>query len=174
MGKSGTALAPEKSATPATLPIRHPSDMFRSLSQEMDRVFDEFGLTRRFPFFARTVTPDEPLWSPAVEIDERDGMLTVRADLPGLSKEDVKIDVTDEALTIEGERKETKEDKSEGYYRSERSYGHFYRSFALPDGARPDTAKATFDNGVLQIKMQVPTRKESTARRVLIEETPKG
>ncbi len=174
MSKSGTALAPEKAATPATSPVRYPSDLFRSLSREMDRAFDEFGLTRRWPFFARTVAPEEALWSPAVEINDREGMLTVRADLPGLSKEDIKIDVSDETLTIEGERRQTKEDTGEGYFRTECSYGRFYRSIALPEGANPDTAKATFNNGVLQVTVDVPAHRAPKGRRVAIEESPKG
>jgi HSP20 family protein len=175
MATYATVLAPEKTTTPPVkMPAKHPSDLFRSLSQEMDRVFDDFGFTRRWPFLARTAVPEEALWSPAVEIEEGNGKLTVRADLPGMAKEDIKIELTNDALTIEGERKHTKEEKGEGFYRSECSYGHFYRSIVLPEEAKPETAKATFTNGVLQITVDVPPYKAPAGRRLTIDETPKA
>jgi HSP20 family molecular chaperone IbpA len=112
-------------------------------------------------------------WSPDVEIEERDGTMIVRADPPGLTKNDVKVDVSEETLTIEGERKRVEEKKGEGYYRSERSYGRFHRSIALPEGAKPETAKASFANGVLEVTVEVPARKAPAARRLTIEEAQK-
>jgi HSP20 family protein len=72
-------------------------------------------------------------------------------------------------LTIEGERKHEEEKKSEGYYRSERSYGHFSRSIALPEGAKADTTKASFKDGVLEVTLEAPTPATPAARRVEIE-----
>ncbi len=170
----GTALTREKPETPAGTPSRHPFELMRSLTDEMDRLFSDFGLARRWPFSLRpSETTEEALWSPDVEIEERDGILAVRADLPGLTRDNVKVEVTDAAITIEGERKHEEEKKGEGYYRSERSYGHFYRSIALPDGAKPDTAKANFQNGVLEVTVEVPARKAPAARRLTIEEGAK-
>lgn len=74
----------------------------------------------------------------------------------GLKKDDVKVDITDDSLTIEGERREEHEEDREGCYRSERSYGSFCRVIPLPDGAITDSAKANFNNGVLEIVMQAP------------------
>ena len=94
--------------------------------------------------------------------------MCVRTELPGVSKDDVKVEVSDNLLTISGERKEEKEEKREGYYRSERSYGSFYRQVPLPEGAKTDTAKAEFTDGVLQITMQAPER-EPKPRRLEIK-----
>ena len=96
------------------------------------------------------------MWSPQVEVFEREGQLVLRADLPGLTKEDVKVEVTNEAINISGERKSEHEEKREGYYRSERSYGSFYRSIPLLEGVNAEDANATFRNGVLEITMQAP------------------
>jgi HSP20 family protein len=92
----------------------------------------------------------------------------VRADLPGLKKEDVNIELTDDSLAIEGERREEREEDREGYYRSERTYGSFHRVVPLPEGAIPETAKATFNNGVLEVVLQAPPREVSRKRRVEI------
>jgi len=170
MSKSAIALMPEKPATPAKAPIRNPFDLIRSLSEDADRLFSEFGVSRRWPFSLRTSLTGEALWAPDVEVEERDGTMVVRADLPGLAKADIKVDVTDHAITIEGERKRLEERKEAGYYRSERSYGHFYRSIALPKGAKPDTAKANFANGVLEVTIQVPSQQAPTGRRLTIGE----
>ena len=75
-----------------------------------------------------------------------------------MKREDVKVELTNNVLTISGERKEEEEEKREGYYRSERSYGSFYRQLPLPEGAKTDTAKAEFNDGVLQVTMQAPAR----------------
>jgi HSP20 family protein len=175
MSKSGTALAPEKasSMTPAT-PARSPFELMRSFGQEMDRLFDDFGFGRRWPLITRAFAPEDALWSPNIEVVDNDGKMTVRADLPGLAKDEIKVELTDTALTIEGERKHTEEKKEDGYYRSECSYGHFYRSIPLPEGAKAESAKANFVNGVLQITVDVPTRNAPAARRLTIDEAPKS
>ena len=89
----------------------------------------------------------------------------MRADLPGLKKDEVKVELTNDLLTISGERKEEKEEKREGYYRSERRYGSFFRQIPLPEGAKTDTAKAKFTDGVLEVTMQAPAREPQ--KRVL-------
>jgi HSP20 family protein len=95
-------------------------------------------------------------WSPEVEMFDRDGKLVVQADLPGIKKDDIKVDITDRHLTIRGERKEEREEKDEGFYRSERTYGSFRREIPLPNGVKTDKAKAEFKNGVLEIAMEAP------------------
>ena len=94
------------------------------------------------------------VWSPQIETFEREGQLVVRADLPGLKKDDVNVEITDDAITISGERRNEDEERREGYYRSERSYGSFFRSIPLPEGVNAEDANATFNNGVLEITMQ--------------------
>ena len=100
-------------------------------------------------------------------------MRDVKADLPGLKKEDVKIDITDDAITIQGERRSEHQEEREGVYRSERSYGSFYRVVPLPEGAMTDQAKATFNNGVLEITMPAPPEQVTRGRRLEISEGTK-
>jgi HSP20 family protein len=136
-------------------------DNFRS---EMDRLFDDFGFGRSFlaPRFGGFRSAFN--WSPQTEVFERNNKLVIRADLPGLSKDDINIDVQDGQITIRGERKSEHEDKDKGYFRSERSYGAFYRSIPLPQGANIDQANANFQDGVLEITMPVPEKKSSGRR----------
>ena len=135
--------------------------MFRRLSTEMDRFFDDFAPGRTW----RTGEKDV-LWAPQVEVLQKNGQFIVRADLPGLTKDDVKVEVTDEGLTIRGERKQETEEKKEGYYRSERCYGSFYRLVPLPEGVQGDRANASFKNGVLEVTMPAPKEEAKPTRQV--------
>jgi HSP20 family protein len=132
--------------------LMNPFGLMRRLSEEMDRAFGRWGDWEE----------GTSVWMPAIEVTEREGNLVVRADLPGIKKEDVKIEMTPEALIIRGERKQEHEEKKEGYYRSERTYGQFNRSIPLPEGADLDKAKAEFKDGVLEVAVPVP---ETQARR---------
>ena len=105
------------------------------------------------------------LWAPQVEVFERGNNLVVRADLPGLSRDDVDVEVDDDALIIRGERHSDVEDEQEGYYRSERSYGSFYRAIPLPDNIDASQCNATFKEGVLEVTLPKP-RQESRARKI--------
>ena len=152
-----------------------PVGFIERFADEMDRLFDDFGFGRsRVPRFGNSwlTAPGRAmdLWSPNVEIFQRNSELVVRADLPGLSKDDVKVDVTDEAITIQGERRREHEDERGGVYRSERSYGSFQRVIALPEGAITDQAKATFRDGVLEITMPAPPDQVTRGRRLEITE----
>lgn len=156
---------------PAEAPT--PFGFMRQFATDMERLFEDFQSSRLPGFFGREFFPFtrefEPVdWSPEVEVRQNDGQFIVRTDLPGVRKDDVKVELTDNLLTISGERKEEKEVKSEGYFRSERSYGSFYRQVPLPDGAKTDTATAEFIDGVLQITMQAPAR-EPKPRRLEIK-----
>jgi HSP20 family protein len=160
-----------------------PFTFMRRFSEEMDRLFEDFGFGRSWlaPTFGQNLfsrgfgESGQSVWSPQVEVFEREGQLVLRADLPGLTKEDVKVEVTNEAINISGERKSEHEEKREGYYRSERSYGSFYRSIPLPEGVNADDANATFRNGVLEITMQAPQRQtERSGRRLEIKEGTEG
>lgn len=111
---------------------------------------------------------DWDMWSPQVETFQRGDQLVIRADLPGLAKEDVQVEVTDEAVILQGERRSEVEEDREGFYRSERSYGSFYRTIPLPDGAIGDNAQATFKDGVLEITMPAPPREAARGRRIEI------
>ncbi len=160
--------------TPETV---NPFRMMRRFTQDMERLFEEFqGLS--FPnFFTTDFAPfrmelEKGKWTPQIEVLHNNGKLTVRADLPGLTKDDVKVEITDDLLTISGERKEEKEETREGFYRSERSYGSFYRQIPLPEGAQTENAAATFANGVLEIT--IPAPEVATATRKIEITEPKG
>jgi HSP20 family protein len=146
---------------------REPLGLINRFADEMGRLFGDFGLGRGLhtPFgggFAPAGFGEisRAVWSPQIEVFEREGQLIVRADLPGLSKDNVKIHITDDQLIIEGERRQEREENEEGFYRSERIYGSFYRSIPLPEGVSDEDVKASFHDGVLEIKMPVPKREQ--------------
>ena len=144
----------------------NPFSMMRRLSEEMDRAFSSsLALNRGFGW-----SPEQSggIWSPALEVTERDNNLVVCAELPGLKKEDVKVDITDEGIVIQGERRREHEEHHAGYYRSERSYGMFHRLVPLPEGADAEKAKAQFKDGVLEVTVPLPERK-SRRREIPIE-----
>jgi HSP20 family protein len=107
-------------------------------------------------------------WTPRVDVMQQGSELIVRADLPGVNPDDVTVDVSEDGLTIAGERREERREERNGVYRMERSYGSFYRVVPLPDGAMTDQANATFKNGVLEIKMPAPPEQVSRGRRLQI------
>ena len=109
-------------------------------------------------------------WSPQIDVSQKNNELVVRADLPGLTKDDVKVDITDDAITIQGERRKEHEEERGGVYRVERSYGSFYRTIPLPDGAMTDQAKASFKDGVLEITMPAPPEQVTRGRRLEVTE----
>lgn len=157
-------------------PIRpmSPFSLMRRFSEEMDRVFGDFGFGRGLSSgfgreFSRLADLEGSMWAPQVEAFEREGNLIVRADLPGLTKDEIDVDITDDAIKIRGERRQEKEENEAGYYRSERSYGSFYREIPLPSGVNREEANATFRNGVLEITMPAPAR-EPSSRRIEIGE----
>jgi HSP20 family protein len=132
-----------------------------SLQSEMNRLFDTFfgGTTRGGNAGARR-------WVPAMDLVETDDSLVLRADLPGLSEEDVAIEIKDGVLTVSGERKAEHEEKSEGFYRVERAHGSFSRSLSLPQGVDADAVKASFEKGVLEVR--IPKPEERKPHRVQI------
>ena len=101
-----------------------------------------------------------PRWIPAMDLVEAGDHYVLRADLPGLSDEDVNVQLEDNVLTISGERKAEHETQQEGYYRLERAFGGFSRSLALPEGVDPDGVQAHFDRGVLEIRIPKPEQKK--------------
>jgi HSP20 family protein len=110
----------------------------------------------------------EPAWVPELETFQRGDQFVVRVDLPGLKKDEVTVDINDEALTIHGERRDEHEETRDGVFTTERSYGSFYRTVPLPEGAIAETAKAGFVNGVLEVTVDAPPRATARDRRVAI------
>ena len=177
-GERSTSNKPETGITrreqSANLRPVSPFSLMRRFSEEMDRLFGDVGfgggLASGFGReFGRLADLERSMWLPQVETFEREGKLIVRADLPGLTKDDIDVDITDDAIRIRGERRQEKEEDEGGYYRSERSYGSFYREIPLPSGVNSEKANATFRNGVLEVTLPAPARK-SSSRRIEIGE----
>jgi HSP20 family protein len=126
-------------------------------SREADRLFDAFFGTDR---------EQARRWVPPVDLVEAEDHFVLKADLPGLSEDDVSIEVQDGTLTISGERPAEHEASERGWYRIERSFGSFSRSLTMPDGVDPDAISARFERGVLEVRIPKPA--ERKPRRVEI------
>ena len=158
----------------ALAPIRDPFTLLRQMMSELDRVFDESAWPAfRLPSFRARPALEATTWFPKIDVFEKDGRLVTKIDLPGLKKEDVKVEVTDGHLTISGERKTEAEEKKENFYRCEREYGSFYRAVPLPDGVKLENVKATFAEGVLEVSVPLPAKPEAKVRKIEIQEAPK-
>lgn len=143
-----------------------PFAFMRRVTEELDRAFGFRSETSGLPDFY------PKMWAPEIEVFERGEKFVVRVDLPGLTKENVKIEVTHDELTIEGERKLEKKEapdaKSEGLYRTERTYGRFFRRLGIPEHVKAENAVATFRHGVLEIEMPTIPVPEVKKRTVAI------
>jgi len=172
-------IVPSKSTAPMSS-SGSPFTFMRRFAEEMDHLFEDFGLESgwhlpRFLSRGRELLRREAglvpaEWSPRVDVLEREGQFVVRADLPGLSREDIKVEVSDDLLTIQGERTHEEKEEREGYCYSERSYGSFYRAIPLPEGAEASKATADFRKGVLEVTVPAPSRPEPKARRLEVLE----
>jgi HSP20 family protein len=175
----GQGQATETERRPTMTPMlgfETPFAFMHRFAAEMDRLFEDFGL--RLPRFVtrgrelrRRETGLVPAaWSPRVDVLQQDDRYIVRADLPGLTKDDVKVELNDEMLIIQGERKQEKTEEREGYSYNECSYGSFYRSIPLPAAADASKATAEFRNGVLEVTIPAPTQPEKQVRRLEVRE----
>ena len=133
-----------------------------SLQHEMNRLFNTAFDTPTTPGNGATGRR----WVPAMDLLETADQFVLRADLPGLSQDDVKIELEDSTLTVSGERKSEHVDKQEGYYRVERASGAFQRSLTLPQGVDPEAVSASFDRGVLEVRIPKPEQRKP--RRIAI------
>lgn len=133
--------------------VRRRGNMFSDLTdmqEEMNRLFDEFFGDRR-----RGVADSQ--WMPAVDVSENESQMVVRAELPGMTHDDIEIQLQDNVLTLTGEKKqEQKQEEGENFHRIERSYGRFSRSFTLSADITQEDIKATFKDGVLEITLPKP------------------
>src|SRR5215208_5977653 len=139
-----------------------PAREINSLQSEMNRLFNTF-------FDTPTGSPGNGgarRWMPAMDLVETDDHFVLRADLPGLGEDDVKIELEDTTLTVSGERNAEHESKSEGFYRVERAFGSFSRTLTLPQGIDPEAVTASFDRGVLEVR--IPKPEERKPRRIEI------
>ena len=144
-----------------------PSRELSSLQSEMNRLFQSFFDT---PATGGSGTGGNGStlrrWHPPMDLVETEDHFVLRADLPGVSEEDVKVELEDNVLTIAGERRHEEEAKGGGYYRLERATGVFSRSLTLPEGIDPEAVQASFDKGVLEVR--IPKPEERKPRRVAI------
>lgn len=142
-----------------------PLSLMSRMMNDMDRFFDDFGFGRSFWPRNMEQTSLGTNFTPKIDIFEKDGKLTVHADLPGMKQEDVKVNVEDGVLTIAGERQHQHEHEKGGVYRCEREYGSFQRRVALPEGVNPESIQASFEQGVLEVTMPVPTQEQAPKGR---------
>jgi HSP20 family protein len=138
-----------------------PSREIHSIQQEMNRLFGSYFDS---PTAQAGVTGRR--WIPAMDLVEEGEEYVLRADLPGVEEKDVKIELDDRVLEVSGQRSSSVEDRGEGYYRVERASGSFSRSLTLPEGIDPDAIKASFDKGVLEVR--IPKPEERKPKRVSI------
>jgi len=155
--------------TPATV-ARDPFAVLRQMTSQLDRMFE----APAWPLFATRAIAEPVGWAPQIDVFEKDNRLVTKVDLPGMKKEDVKVEVTDGHLAISGERKHETEEKKERFYRCEREYGSFYRAVPLPEGVKLEDVKATFSDGVLEVSVPLPAAAEAKVRKVEIQEAGKA
>jgi HSP20 family protein len=146
-----------------------PFGVIRQMQDEVDRWFNRFGIdsgwTSPSAWLSRT---GEQIgdWTPAIDAFQRGNEFVIRADVPGMARHDLSVEVGDDAVTIHGERKHEDREERDGAFWSERSYGSFYRVVPLPSGAISDSAKATFNNGVLEVVVQAPSQETRRGRKI--------
>jgi HSP20 family protein len=131
-----------------------PARELDSFQTDMNRLFDSF--------FGSRPNGAPRRWIPAIDLVETEDHLVLKADLPGLGEDDVDIEIKDNVLTVSGERKDEHEEKGEGFYRVERSFGGFSRSLTLPRGVDADAVSARFDRGVLEVRIPKPEERKPT------------
>jgi HSP20 family protein len=136
----------------STITRWHPiADLSELLDQALTRFGDDYG------------------WNPRIDVVKKEGELVLRADLPGVKPDQIKVEVEDGVLTVSGEHEEKTEEKKERYLRRERRYGSFSRSIALPEGVKSDDIEATSSDGVLELRIPIPAPREKPAKTVKVE-----
>jgi HSP20 family protein len=158
--------------------LMSPFALLQRLAGQMAGVFDDFGLGRgllasraaRGGLQSQSSATDMTAWAPDIDLFQRGQELVVRAELPGLNADDVVVEISEDAITISGERRQEEEEERGGIYRFERNYGAFFRVIPLPAGAMVDQAKASFRNGLLEITVPAPPEQVSRGRRLQISQ----
>jgi len=139
---------------------RTPNRTLRDLQREVDSIFDQF--------FGRGGDDEtSTVWAPRTDLSETDDAFRIRLDVPGMTKDDITINLQNNTLTVSGERTTERKDEGEEYVRVERAFGNFHRTFTLPNAVDADKVEAAYDDGVLTIN--VPKTTESTRRQIEIQ-----
>jgi len=134
----------------------NPMREMETFQNRINRLFDRSF----FPSFSLDDEMSLGNWRPVVDIYENDETLVVKLELPGVDKNDISVDLKDGVLTLSGKRSHEKEVKEENYYRKERAYGSFHRSFNVPAEIDPDKVKAEFKDGILKVEIPKPEEKK--------------
>lgn len=136
---------------------------------DMDRMMEDFFGRRMRPWWPDRWFKGEELdvRAPALDLYEEKDDIVVKAELPGIEKDNIEVNLTDHTLTIKGEKKKEEEIKEENYYRAERSYGSFLRTIELPKDVHSDKVKASFKNGILEVR--VPKTEEAKAKEIKVK-----
>lgn len=148
-----------------------PLELFEEMQEEMARLWGETGplAARRLTWPLRRFSPAPMAWMPRMDVYEKDNTLVVKAELPGVKKEDIEVAVDNGDLVIRGERQAEQEVKEENYYRMERTSGSFYRRLPLPYEVKPDQIEASFNDGVLEVRMPRPSQEKPQPQKVAIK-----
>jgi HSP20 family protein len=167
MAEPEKKLPVKKEATSSGLLEWHP---FETLRRQIDKLFEDFPFGRRLPDFE----PFERFttgWmgAPAVDLIEKNKEYEMTAELPGLDDKNVEVKLSNGALTISGEKKEEREEKEKGYYLSERRYGSFRRSFPVPEGVDADKIEASFDKGILTVRLPKTPEAQKAEKKIAIK-----
>jgi HSP20 family protein len=159
---------PKEKETKAVAPWRPFSDITR-WERDMERMMEDFFGRRIRPWWPERWLRTEgiELTAPAVDLFEEKDDIVVKAELPGIDKNNIEVNLTNHTLTIKGEKKKEEEVKDENYYRAERSYGSFVRMLELPKDVHADKVKASFKNGILEVRL--PKTEEAKTKEVKVK-----
>jgi HSP20 family protein len=173
LSRQQPSLVPSIFAAPPTLLssafMSNPFGFMQRMSEEMNRIFETAGIGATLGQFGGSQQENLGTWMPQIEVQQKGNELLVRADIPGVKREDVTVEVDDGVLTISGERRQDDVEEREGLFRSERRYGSFYRSIPLPEGVNDDNVSATFDDGVLEVRVKVPEQQQRRGKKIEIK-----
>jgi len=161
--------AKEKEKETRSLAPWRPFGELGRMEREMERMFEDFFGRRVRPLWPERWWPAAgvEIAAPAVDIYEEKDDIIVKAELPGMEKDNIEVNLSDNFLTIKGEKKKEEEVKEENYYRSERSHGSFLRTVDLPKEVHVDKAKAAFKNGILEIRL--PKTEEAKKKEIKVK-----
>lgn len=144
-----------------------PFEEMHDLERRMNRAMRRFwGGTARPALPAAEGTTKEWAVEPYTDIVDKDGELVLTADIPGVEKEDIKINISDGSIEISAETKKEEKEEKEGYIRRERSYGRYYRSYSLPAAVDPEKVKAKYNNGVLEVRLPKTEAKKGKSVKI--------
>ena len=173
--ESKVPVSKEREASPASTPGEWRP--FESLRREVERLFDDFGRGLGWSPFRSSMSRLEPYWgrevawasAPVVDVAEREKDYEITAELPGMEEKDIQVSVSDDVLTIKGEKKEEKEEKKKDYYLRERRFGSFQRAFQVPEGVDTDKIAASFKKGLLTITLPKSAEAQKAAKKIEVK-----